>query len=152
MRKFIFSDILWGTALTLAALFFYFTGTGLESAELKFYDFRARLGAGVPSRSDIAVIEINDDSISKIGRWPWSRSKIADMLVLLSSETTKPSVIGLNILFSEPEKSGDAQLADLLKAKYTSLVAEKKIKETGKESEFLRALAGADPVLQRPPL
>ena len=140
MRKFIFSDILWGTALTLAALFFYFTGTGLESAELKFYDFRARLSAGVPVRSDIAVIEINDDSISKIGRWPWSRSKIADMLVLLSSETSKPSVIGLNILFSEPEKNSDAQLADLLKNKYTELVAQKKIKEAGKESEFLRAI------------
>ena len=140
MRKFIFSDILWGTALTLAALFFYFTGTGLESAELKFYDFRARLSAGVPARSDIAVIEINDDSISKVGRWPWSRSKIADMLVLLSSETSKPSVIGLNILFSEPEKNSDVQVADLLKAKYTALVAEKKIKETGKDSEFLRAI------------
>ncbi|MEK7722590.1 MAG: CHASE2 domain-containing protein, partial [Elusimicrobiota bacterium] len=140
MRKFIFSDILWGTALTLAALFFYFTATGLETAELKFYDFRARLSAGVPARSDIAVIEINDDSISKIGRWPWSRSKIADMLILLSSEPAKPSVIGLNILFSEPEKNGDVQLADLLKNKYTALVAEKKIKETGKDSEFLRAI------------
>ena len=140
MRKFIFSDILWGLALALAALFFYFTGTGLETAELKFYDFRARLSAGVPSRSDIAVIEIDDSSISKIGRWPWSRSKIADMLVLLSSETSKPSVIGLNILFSEPEKNGDAQVADLLKAKYTALVAEKKIRETGKDSEFLRVI------------
>ncbi len=143
MRKFIFSDILWGTALTLAALFFYFTGTGLESAELKFYDFRARLSAGVPARSDVAVIEINDDSISKVGRWPWPRSKIADMLVLLSSAPAKPSVIGLNILFSEPEKNSDAQLADLLKSKYTALVAEKKIRETGKDSEFLRAIEQA---------
>ena len=29
MRKFIFSDILWGLALATAALFFYFTGTAL---------------------------------------------------------------------------------------------------------------------------
>ncbi|MDO8802950.1 MAG: serine/threonine-protein kinase [Elusimicrobiota bacterium] len=140
MRKFIFSDILWGLALATAALFFYFTGTGLETAELKFYDFRARLSAGSPAKSDIAVIEINDDSISKIGRWPWSRSKVADMLVWLSSEPARPSVIGLNILFSEPEKNSDAQIADLLKAKYTALLAEKKIKETGKDSEFLRAI------------
>jgi serine/threonine-protein kinase len=140
VRKFIFSDILWGLALTLAALFFYFTGTGLETAELKFYDFRARLSAGAPAKNDIAVIEINDDSISKIGRWPWPRSKIADMLVWLSSEPAKPSVIGLNILFSEPERNGDAQVAELLKAKYSELVAAKKIKETGKDSEFLRAV------------
>ena len=140
MRKFIFSDILWGLALTLAALFFYFTGTGLETAELKFYDFRARLSAGTPAKADIAVIEINDDSISKIGRWPWPRSKIADMLVWLSSEPAKPSVIGLNILFSEPERNGDVQVADLLRTKYTELLAQKKIRETGKESEFLRAV------------
>ncbi|OIO00286.1 MAG: serine/threonine protein kinase [Elusimicrobia bacterium CG_4_10_14_0_2_um_filter_56_8] len=141
MRKFIFSDILWGLALTLAALFSYFLpGSGLESAELKFYDFRARLSAAAPVKNDIAVIEINDDSISKIGRWPWSRSKIADMLVWLSSEPAKPSVIGLNILFSEPEKNSDAQLAELLKNKYTELVAQKKIKEAGKESEFLLAI------------
>ncbi|HCC47329.1 MAG TPA: serine/threonine protein kinase [Elusimicrobia bacterium] len=140
MRKFILSDILWGTALMLAALFFYFTGTGLESAELKFYDFRARMSAGVPAKGDIAIIEIDDGSISKIGRWPWSRSRIADMLVWLSSEPARPSVIGLNILFSEPEKNADAQMAEIMKAKYTALVAEKKIKETGKESEFLKAL------------
>ncbi|MDA8131282.1 MAG: CHASE2 domain-containing protein, partial [Elusimicrobia bacterium] len=140
MRKFIFSDILWGTALALAALFFYFTGTGLETAELKFYDFRARMSAAAPEKSDIAVIEINDDSISKIGRWPWPRSKIADMLVWLSSAPAKPSVIGLNILFSEPEKSGGAEIADKLKARYEELVAAKKIKESGKESEFLKAI------------
>jgi serine/threonine-protein kinase len=143
VRKFIFSDILWGLALTLAALFFYFTGTGLETAELKFYDFRARLSAEAPAKSDIAVIEINDDSISKIGRWPWSRSKIADMLVWLSSAPAKPSVIGLNILFSEPEKNSDAALAETLKTKYSELVAAKKIKETGKVSEFLLAIETA---------
>ncbi len=143
MRKFIFSDILWGLALTLAALFFYFTGTGLETAELKFYDFRARLNAGVPAKSDIAIIEINDDSISKIGRWPWPRSKIADMLVWLSSEPAKPSVIGLNILFSEPEKNSEYDLAEKLKNRYTELVTAKKIKETGKGSEFLKAIEDA---------
>ncbi len=140
MRKFIFSDILWGTALTLAALFSYFTGTGLETAELKFYDFRARLSAPAQPQSDIAVIEINDDSISKIGRWPWPRSKIADMLVWLSSAPARPSVIGLDVLYSEPEKNGGMAVAEKLKAEYSRLLAEKKIRETGKGSDFLKAV------------
>ena len=100
MRKFLFSNILWGLGLTLAFIFFYFNGTGIETAELKFYDVRSRMSAAQPQKNEVAIIEINDDSISKIGRWPWSRAKIADMLVLLSSETAKPAVIGLNILFS----------------------------------------------------
>ncbi len=143
MRKFIFSNILWGFGLTIASLFCYFTNRGIEAAELKFYDFRAQLSSSQPHINDVAIIEINDDSISKIGRWPWSRSKIAEMLVLLSSETTRPAVIGLNILFSEPEKSGEAAMADLLRNRYTELVASKKIKETGKSSEFLGLLETA---------
>ena len=143
MRKFVFSNILWGLGLTLASLFFYFTQTGIETAELKFYDFRARLSASQPQKNEVAIIEINDDSISKIGRWPWSRAKIAEMLVLLSSETAKPAVIGLNILFSEPEKSGEAGMADFIKTRYMELVAAKKIRETGKDSEFLRILEAA---------
>jgi len=143
VRKFIFSNILWGFGLTLAALFCYFSNTGIETAELKFYDFRARLSAGQPQKNEVAIIEINDDSISKIGRWPWSRSKITDMLVMLSSETTKPAVIGLNILFSEPEKSGEAAMADYIKGRYTELVAAKEIKEAGKDSKFLKLLETA---------
>ncbi len=49
-------------------------------------------------------------------------------------------MIGLNILFSEPEKNGGAEIADKLRERYTELVAAKRIKESGKESEFLKAI------------
>src|SRR3989339_421362 len=126
MRKFLFSNILWGLGLTLASLFCYFTGTGIETAELKFYDFRARLSASQPQKNEVAIIEINDDSISKIGRWPWSRTKIAEMLTWLSTDTARPAVIGLNILFSEPEKNNDLEITERLRQKYLELVAAKK--------------------------
>ena len=148
MKKIFFSNLLWGSALSLVTLFFYFTATGLETAELKFYDFRARMSAASSVKNEIAIIEINDDSISKIGRWPWPRSKVADMLLWLSSSTARPSVIGLNILFSEPEKNSGVELGDYLKTRYSELVAEKKIKETAKDSDFLKiideARAGLD--------
>jgi len=148
VKKFFFSNLLWGSALLLVTLLFYFTSTGLETAELKFYDFRARMSAASSAKNEVAIIEINDDSISKIGRWPWPRSKVAEMLLLLSSSTARPSVIGLNILFSEPEKNSGVELGDYLKTRYRALVAEKKIKETAKESDFLKiideARAGLD--------
>ncbi|MBI4800900.1 MAG: CHASE2 domain-containing protein [Elusimicrobia bacterium] len=140
MKKFIFSNTLWGVALTLATLFFYFAGTGLEPLELKFYDFRSQLNARTAAGNEIAIIEINDDSISKIGRWPWPRSKVAEMLTWLSTDAAKPSVIGLNILFSEPETNKDLEVTERLRQKYGELVAAKKIKETTKESEFEKIL------------
>ncbi|MBU2573212.1 MAG: CHASE2 domain-containing protein [Elusimicrobia bacterium] len=141
MKKFIFSNILWGAALTLATLFFYFAGTGLEPLELKFYDFRSQLNARTVTENELAIIEINDDSISKIGRWPWPRSKMAEMLTWLSTDSAKPSVIGLNILFSEPETNKDIEVTERLRLKYQELVAAKKIKETTQESEFEKILA-----------
>ncbi len=140
MKRFIFSNTIWGVAITLAVLFFYFSGTGIEPLELKFYDFRAQLNAQTSSKNEIAIIEINDDSISKIGRWPWPRSRVADIITWLSTGTARPAVIGLNILFSEPENNKDLIITDLLRRKYMELLAAKKIKETTRESEFEKIL------------
>jgi serine/threonine-protein kinase len=74
----------------------------MESLELTAYDFRMRLRAGGPdTQTDIALIEIDNDSITKMGRWPWPRSVIAGMIDKLNSAGA--SFIGLNIIFSEPE-------------------------------------------------
>ena len=136
MKKFIFSNILWGVGMTVAVLFFYWTGVVIGPLELKFYDFRAQLNAENPSKNEIAIIEINDESISKIGRWPWPRSRVADLLNWLSADAAKPAVIGLDMLFSEPETNKDLEITDQLRQKYQELLAAKKIKETTKESEF----------------
>lgn len=140
MKKFIFSNSLWGVLLSVLTIFFYFTGTGIETIESKFYDFRSKLRAENLPKTEFAIIEIDDESISKIGRWPWPRTKISDMLVWLSSAPAKPSVIGLNILFSEEEKNEGLQAAKFLKEKYTQLLKEKKINEKGNDSEFLKAV------------
>ncbi len=140
MKKFIFSNALWGILLSFLTLFFYFTGSGIETIESKFYDFRSKLRAENLPKTEFAIIEIDDESISKIGRWPWSRDKMSDMIVWLSSAPSKPSVIGLNILFSEEEKNDGLKATKFLKEKYTQLLDDKKIKEKGKDSEFLKAV------------
>jgi len=140
VKKFIFSNMLWGVVLTLVVLFAYYSGTGIEPLELKFYDFRTQLNAQTASKNEIAIIEVNDDSISKIGRWPWPRSRMEEMLTWLSTDTARPAVIGLNILFSEPEKNKDMEITDQLRREYAQLVAAKKIRETTKESEFDKIL------------
>ncbi|MEW6041669.1 MAG: serine/threonine-protein kinase, partial [Elusimicrobiota bacterium] len=88
----------------------------------------------------MAIIEIDEESISKIGRWSWPRSRISDMIAWLSTDTARPSTIGLNILFSEPEKNEGMKVADSIKEKYIQMLADKKIKETTKESEFMKTL------------
>ena len=74
----------------------------LESLEMTTYDMRMGLRAGGPeTKTDIAIVDIDDDSITKLGRWPWPRSLIARMVGKLHDDGA--GLIGLNVIFSEPE-------------------------------------------------
>jgi len=50
----------------------------------------------------VKIIAIDEDSIMKMGRWPWPRSVLADIVNKLKE--AKPAVIGLDIILDIPEK------------------------------------------------
>ena len=60
----------------------------------------------------LAVVAIDDESIEKIGRWPWPRERHAQFVELASS--AKAAVVTWDILFTEPDMvtpANDVQLA-----------------------------------------
>jgi CHASE2 domain-containing sensor protein/two-component sensor histidine kinase len=60
--------------------------------------------------SDVVLVLIDDESLARHGRWPWSRTKLANLVTTLSRSGAQ--VIGLDILLSEPQSADtDAQLA-----------------------------------------
>ncbi|HOV87178.1 MAG TPA: serine/threonine-protein kinase [Syntrophobacteraceae bacterium] len=75
----------------------------LDALELKFYDLRMKLRGEAAAPSDIVMVEIDDDSIEKLGRWPWPRSLVAEGIKKIN--TGSPKIIGLNLMFSEPEQN-----------------------------------------------
>src|SRR5882672_912465 len=107
MKKFLLSDYTLGSALTLLVLaFFYFQVPFFENMELMFYDLRARFREKpqVAQRVDeIAIVAIDDESINKIGRWPWPRWRMVELINQLSQY--EPKVVAFNLLFSEPESN-----------------------------------------------
>jgi len=133
------SSILIGFILMFLVLGAYFLRwSPLEALEYKFYDFGLFLRVK-PAASPIAIVAINDDSIDKIGRWPWPRAKIADIIALLDAAGAK--VIGLNILYSERDlNQGLLEIRNLIKKMDESQGAQKPrspgdIYEALKESE-----------------
>jgi CHASE2 domain-containing sensor protein len=56
-----------------------------------------------PAPADIVIVAIDEASLKNIGRWPWSRNVHADLVGKLKQEQAR--VIGLDIIFSEPELS-----------------------------------------------
>jgi adenylate cyclase len=84
----------------------------LETLEDKLLDYRFKIrGAENPSDT-VVVAAIDEKSIGKLGRWPWSRDKVAQLIERLSAFGAE--IIVSDIFFSESEKN-DTMLAKAMK-------------------------------------
>lgn len=96
-------------SLVLGFSLLIFLGDALhffESQELGFTDLRFRLRPPRLPHEDIVVVEIDDESISRIGHWPWPRSYHAALLKALSSY--RPRLVLYDVLFTEASTDPEA--------------------------------------------
>lgn len=77
----------------------------LELIELRAYDYRLlQRGAQAPS-PDVVLVAVDDASLKELGRWPWSRARVADLLARI--DAGGPRVIGIDLVQAEPTASCD---------------------------------------------
>ncbi|MDX8389053.1 MAG: serine/threonine-protein kinase [Mariprofundaceae bacterium] len=89
-----------GVSVTLLFLVIYTLGIGLfQSLEYTAYDAGVAASAK-PAGSDIVILAIDDDSIDRIGRWPWSRAVMAQVIDKLSAAGSR--IIGVDVYYSDP--------------------------------------------------
>lgn len=70
------------------------------------YDLQLRARILVPHKSlstQIAIVDIDDRSIVKQGRWPWSREQLAELITKLKADGAV--VIAFDMIFPEAEKN-----------------------------------------------
>jgi adenylate cyclase len=60
----------------------------------------------------VKVVDIDEESLSRIGQWPWSRTIIADLLTRLRDQGA--AVVAFDILFSEPDRTSPESVLPLL--------------------------------------
>lgn len=108
-----------GLALTLAACAMIFGAAPLPLADTidrLIYD--SRLRSQEPQRDqNVVIVDIDERSLAEQGRWPWPRSTLA-VLVGRLAEEGRAAVIGLDLVFAEPQREPgqDSALADRLRA------------------------------------
>lgn len=111
MKKFSFNDSL-STALILLLLVVLTYTTGvLSRVDNVIYDIGQKAYQKA-APLDIIIVAVDENSLSQLGRWPWSRKIHADLINRLKLEGA--SVIGFDVIFSEPDKidkSGDEDLS-----------------------------------------
>lgn len=85
---------------------------GLDDA---LYD--ARLRATLPATRDtrIVIVDIDEPSLTEVGRWPWPRSKLAQLTNTLF-EQQHVALLGFDVVFAEPEAGPSKDLVTQLQS------------------------------------
>jgi serine/threonine-protein kinase len=94
------SDWFFGVVVSVVMLILG-NGELLQGLERKAYDMGVASTSRTPS-DKIAVIAIDKASLDNIGRWPWSREIMADMVDKLAN--AKAKVIATTVFYSEPQR------------------------------------------------
>lgn len=82
----------------------------LARLDTLIYDWRFQLltPSRPESRTPIVIVDIDEQSLQREGRWPWGREKVAGLVQAMEAQGV--ALIGFDVVFSEPE----ANPADLL--------------------------------------
>ena len=77
--------------------------------------YDARLRSTMPQTIDerIVIVDIDEKSLSEIGRWPWSRNKLAELVDELF-ERQKTAILGFDLVFAEEDDSSGLKKLKLL--------------------------------------
>lgn len=96
----------------------------LATLNQKLNDLYFRLRPPLREPSQVAMVLIDDASLARYGRWPWSRTRLAELLNAVSAQ--HPKAIGLDILLSEPQdESSDSALAAAIRSAPNAVLAAK---------------------------
>jgi adenylate cyclase len=69
------------------------------------YDGRLRVNIA-PPEPRVVIVDIDDASLARFGRWPWDRARVGDLAAALV-ERGKARVVGVDLVFAEPQRPGD---------------------------------------------
>ncbi len=74
--------------------------------QLENWTYDTRLNSTRPNTLDdrVVIVDIDENSLAEVGRWPWGRDKLATIVDNLF-ETYQVKVVGFDIVFAEKDKS-----------------------------------------------
>jgi len=126
-----------GLSVMTLCLSYLFNSEPGRRMELWAFDLRVRLCNDLPPASPIVHVDIDDSSLNRVGRWPWHRDQLAEVVQALAD--LGAANIMIDLLLSEPEP---AYLDDPRFRKFASADEEAQI--VGELSEANRIFPDAE--------
>src|SRR5262249_30274587 len=69
----------------------------------------------------IRIVDIDEESLEKIGQWPWPRSTVAKLLLALNADGA--AAVGFDVLFAEPDRTSWEEIVKQLPSNQATALA-----------------------------
>ncbi|WP_198323663.1 MULTISPECIES: CHASE2 domain-containing protein [Methylococcus] len=87
--------------------------SGLDGA---IFDRLLRMRLAARAESRVVIVDIDDNTLSATGQWPWPRYRVAALIKAIAS--ARPRAIGLDILFPEPDRTSLSTLRESFRREF----------------------------------
>ncbi len=85
----------------------------INSVEQKLYDARIRLTMPRTVDQRVVLLDIDEKSLAEVGRWPWRRDKMAELLNKLF-DRYKIRLLGFDVVMAEADESSGLKVLESL--------------------------------------
>jgi adenylate cyclase len=75
----------------------------LQELRLRSFDLYQKISPRAYSESSVVIVDIDEDSLSTYGQWPWPRTLLADLLTRLYE--WQVAAIGFDVVFAERDRT-----------------------------------------------
>src|SRR6266851_5696970 len=118
----------------------------LERLSLFCFDLYQKAAPREPEDAPIRIVDIDDQSLSKLGQWPWPRTVVAQLVDRLREAGA--AVVAFDIDFAEPDRTSPRLLLPLLAQNGVGAgEAEKLLAEVPDPDQRLAEAIGTVPVV-----
>ncbi len=74
----------------------------LQTLRLKAFDFYQVMSPRVKKALPVVIVDIDEESLSEIGQWPWARTTLADLVNRITG--AGGGIVAFDIIFAEPDR------------------------------------------------
>ncbi|HKY94933.1 MAG TPA: adenylate/guanylate cyclase domain-containing protein [Kiloniellales bacterium] len=85
----------------------------LQDLRLDIFDLYQRLHPRPFQEVGVRIVDVDDESLRRLGQWPWSRARVADLVDRLAQ--LQVAAIGFDMVFAEPDRLSPEQIVHDLK-------------------------------------
>ena len=87
----------------------------LQSLRNNLFDQYQRWKPRAYAEAPVRIVDIDDESLARLGQWPWPRTRLAELVDQLGAAGV--AAIGFDVIFAEPDRTSPQASVDLWQLK-----------------------------------